>query len=318
MNSTINDTSHIPPNGIGALSFTPMLAPNAIFTTIYTILLLIQLVLTVRFWRYYGYAIGMLGGLILELVGYIAKVQLSHNRADKNGYIMYHLISQNLPPFTVFPFANKILDVCCYRYIIGLTLGPTFLSSSLYLGISALQRHHEAARFPRLSPKLFAAMFILGDFICLCFIGCGGSLAAIYAENPIGVDLMIAGLATQVLFTTIFCILLALVCRKIHHHLATDNKISYIYCVATAAICLFIRSCWRVVELNGGFNGPLSDKEGIFIALDSIPMIIMSVLLTVTHPEFWFDKRSHLRVEEAFAASSCFYQSNMTYYVLLA
>ncbi|KAL6809302.1 RTA1 domain-containing protein [Trichoderma sp. SZMC 28013] len=271
MNSTTNGTSHIPPNGIGALSFTPMLAPNAIFTTIYTILLILQLVLTVRFWRYYGYAIGMLGGLILELVGYIAKVQLSHNRADKNGYIMY---------------------------IIGLTLGPTFLSSSLYLGISALQRHYEAARFSRLSPKLFATMFILGDFICLCFIGCGGSLAAIYAENPIGVDLMIAGLATQVLFTTIFCILLALVCRKIHYHLAKDNKISYIYCVATAAICLFIRSCWRVAELNGGFNGPLSDKEGIFIALDSIPMIIMSVLLTVTHPEFWFDKRSHLRTIE--------------------
>ncbi|QYT01101.1 hypothetical protein H0G86_008152 [Trichoderma simmonsii] len=269
MNSTTNGTSHIPPNGIGALTFTPMLAPAAIFTTVYTILLILQLVLTVRFWRYYGYAIGMLGGLILELVGYIAKVQLSHNRADKNGYIMY---------------------------IIGLTLGPTFLSSSLYLGISALQRHYEAARFSHLSPKLFATMFILGDFICLCFIGCGGSLAAIYAENPIGVDLMIAGLATQVLFTTIFCILLALVCRKIHYHLAKDNKTSYIYCVATAAICLFIRSCWRVAELNGGFNGPLSDKEGIFIALDSIPMIIMSVLLTVTHPEFWFDKRSHLRV----------------------
>lgn len=88
MNSTTNGTSHIPPNGIGALTFTPMLAPNAIFTTVYTILLILQLVLTVRFWRYYGYAIGMLGGLILELVGYIAKVQLSYNRADKNGYIM--------------------------------------------------------------------------------------------------------------------------------------------------------------------------------------------------------------------------------------
>lgn len=58
---------------------------------------------------------------------------------------------------------------------------------------------------------------------------------------------------------------------------------------AVAAVCLFIRSCWRVAELNGGFNGPLSSKEGIFIALDSVPMIIMSVLLTVIHPEFWFD-----------------------------
>ncbi|KAL6910460.1 RTA1 domain-containing protein [Trichoderma evansii] len=262
MNSTVNGTSHIPPNGIGAVSFTPLLAPNAIFVTIFTIIFIIQIILTTRFWRFYGYAIGMLGGLLLELLGYVAKVQLSHNRANKNGYIMY---------------------------IIGLTLGPTFLSSSLYLGISTLQRHYRAARLAHISPRLFASLFILGDFICLCFIGCGGSLAAIYDTDPIGVDLMIAGLATQVLFTAIFCILLTIVYFKIHKQLAEDKKLGYIIGAAVAAICLFIRSCWRVAELNGGFNGPLSNKEGIFIALDSIPMIIMSVLLTVIHPEFWFD-----------------------------
>lgn len=100
------------------------------------------------------------------------------------------------------------------RYIIGLTLGPTFLSSSLYLGISLLQKHH-GARFAYISPKWFATLFILGDFLCLCFIGCGGSLAAIYAWNPIGVDLMIAGLGSQVLFTAIFCIVLGVLYRRV-------------------------------------------------------------------------------------------------------
>lgn len=56
-----------------------------------------------------------------------------------------------------------------------------------------------------------------------------------------------------------------------------------------AGACLFIRSSWRVAELSDGFNGPLTSKEGIFIALDSIPMIIMSALLTILHPKFWFD-----------------------------
>jgi hypothetical protein len=114
------------------------------------------------------------------------------------------------------------------RYIIGLTLGPTFLSSSLYLGISTLQRHYKSARLARISPRLFASLFILGDFICLCFIGCGGSLAAIFDTDPIGVDLMIAGLATQVLFTAIFCLLLAIICFKIHKQLAEDKKLGYI------------------------------------------------------------------------------------------
>lgn len=88
MNSTANSTSHIPPNGIGAVSFTPLLAPNALFVTIFIIIFIIQIILTTRFWRFYGYAIGMLGGLLLELLGYVAKVQLSNNRANKNRYIM--------------------------------------------------------------------------------------------------------------------------------------------------------------------------------------------------------------------------------------
>jgi hypothetical protein len=96
-----------------------------------------------------------------------------------------------------------------------LTLGPTFLSSSLYLGISMLQRHYTEARVKHIGPKLFATLFILGDFACLCFIGCGGSLAAIFPDSPVGVDLMIAGLATQVLCTAIFCLVLFAVYKKV-------------------------------------------------------------------------------------------------------
>lgn len=55
-----------------------------------------------------------------------------------------------------------------------------------------------------------------------------------------------------------------------------------------AAICLLIRSGWRVAELSEGFNGPLASMEGVFIALDGIPMAIMSILLIISHPGLWF------------------------------
>lgn len=109
------------------------------------------------------------------------------------------------------------------RYIIGLTLGPTFLSSSLYLGISMLQRHYSQARVKHIGPRLFATLFILGDFACLCFIGCGGSLAAIFADSPVGIDLMIAGLATQALCTAIFCLVLFVVYKKLQLRLRYDK-----------------------------------------------------------------------------------------------
>lgn len=83
-----NNTNPIPPNGIGALSFTPLFGPNVFFAVVFAIILVLQLLLAIRFWRFYGYAIGMLGGLLLELLGYVAKVQLAKNRANKNAYIM--------------------------------------------------------------------------------------------------------------------------------------------------------------------------------------------------------------------------------------
>lgn len=204
------------------------------------------------------------------------------------------------------------------RYIIGLTLGPTFLSSSLYLGISMLQRHYTAARMKYIGPKLFATLFILGDFLCLCFIGCGGSLAAIFSDSPVGVDLMIAGLATQVLFTAIFCLVLFIIYKKIQSKLLGDKMRWYMFgksvCLragnqgltrssgaSLAAACLFVRSCWRVAELSDGFNGPLASKEGIFIALDSIPMIFMCTLLTGLHPWYWFgDGRSSRKMVDEY------------------
>ncbi|KAJ2972032.1 hypothetical protein NQ176_g7387 [Zarea fungicola] len=252
MNFTSNQTN-IPPNGIGALPFTPLLAPNAIFTTIFTILFTLHVILAFFFRKYYGYAIGMVCGLLLEMLGYIAKVQLAHSRTNKNGYIMY---------------------------IIGLTLGPTFLSSSLYLGISSLQRQYPVARFSHIRPHWFATLFILGDFMCLSFIGCGGSLAAIFAESPVGVDLMIAGLATQVLFTAIFCFLLYLIQRRLGWPLnKSDDR-------------------WYIIELSDGFNGRLASKEGVFIALDSMLMVIMSICLTWLHPQRWFSKKRDMSVYE--------------------
>ncbi len=80
MNDTITITS--------GLGFTPIYSASAIFLTGFTLLLVLQLVFAVRFWHFYGYAIGMVCGLLLEMLGYVAKLQLSRNQQNKNAYIM--------------------------------------------------------------------------------------------------------------------------------------------------------------------------------------------------------------------------------------
>jgi hypothetical protein len=116
---------------------------------------------------------------------------------------------------------------------------------------------------------------------------------------------MIAGLALQVLFTMVFCIILGIIHFRVRRDIYVQRRQLFMLgmwfeysnaCLlillrvgsAIAAACLFIRSCWRAAELSGGFNGPLASKEGIFIALDSIPIVIMSILLTMLHSELWF------------------------------
>ena len=83
-----HNETELPANGIGALPFTPLYAQNALFVAVFTILFVSHILLTYHCCRFFGYASGMLGGLFLELLGYIAKVQLYHNRANKNAYIM--------------------------------------------------------------------------------------------------------------------------------------------------------------------------------------------------------------------------------------
>jgi hypothetical protein len=55
-----------------------------------------------------------------------------------------------------------------------------------------------------------------------------------------------------------------------------------------ATILIFIRSVYRIVELQGGFNGSIANNETVFMIFEG-PMIILATLaVTVIHPGFAF------------------------------
>ena len=54
--------------------------------------------------------------------------------------------------------------------------------------------------------------------------------------------------------------------------------------MGAAAVLVFIRTVYRVVELSGGFEGSLAQAEVPFMVLEG-PMIMLAVLLlTIYHP----------------------------------
>lgn len=85
-------------------SYLPSLPGNALYEALFFILLVLQLFLGIRY-KTWGFLIGMVSGLILEVTGYIGRLELHFN------------------PFKKSPFLV---------YLVPLTMGPAFLSAAVY------------------------------------------------------------------------------------------------------------------------------------------------------------------------------------------
>jgi hypothetical protein len=71
----------------GQVKFLPNLAANSLFTAIFGVLFIAQAVLGVRY-RTWGFLVGMLCGLALEIVGYAGRLMLHNNPFDFNNFLM--------------------------------------------------------------------------------------------------------------------------------------------------------------------------------------------------------------------------------------
>ena len=60
--------------------------------------------------------------------------------------------------------------------------------------------------------------------------------------------------------------------------------------LALATLCIFIRSCFRVAELRGGFNGALANQQVTFMILEGAMIVIACIALTMAHPGLVFGK----------------------------
>jgi hypothetical protein len=71
----------------GNVHFLPTVPGNAIYAAIFGILLVAQLGLGIRY-KTWGFMVGMLAGLALELVGYAGRIMIHNDPFDFNGFIM--------------------------------------------------------------------------------------------------------------------------------------------------------------------------------------------------------------------------------------
>lgn len=207
-----------------------------------------------------------------------------------------------------------------------LTIGPAFLSASIYLSLARLVVVH-GAHLARFAPRTYTLTFICCDIISLILQAAGGALAASGNDMSMkntGVNIMIAGLAFQVVSLALFMVLSVDFWLKVRRAGGDGGSISELDRVknrplfrifpfgmlhrpssrrlnlpsktskkanepispalALATITIFIRCVYRVAELQGGFAGKLANDEVVFMVFEG-PMIMAAVIaLTIFHP----------------------------------
>ena len=163
----------------GQLTYIPSLPGNAFYLAIFAAAAIAQLVLGITY-RTWSFTIGMLCGCALEILGYVARIQLHYNDFDNNHFIVY---------------------------LVGLTIGPAFFSGSIYLCLARIIAVYGTGVCV-LSPRTITVVFVCADFCSLVLQAAGGALTSLAISESLlqaGINIMIAGLALQVASTTVFC-----------------------------------------------------------------------------------------------------------------
>ncbi|KAI9876974.1 MAG: hypothetical protein M1830_005130 [Pleopsidium flavum] len=265
--------------------YLPSLFGNALFLAIFAVLVVPQVALGIKY-KTWGFMVAMLGGLILEVIGYTARVQMHSN------------------PFSQDPFL---------MYIVTLTIGPAFFAAAIYLCLGRIVMVF-GEQISRFRPRTYTITFISFDFFSLILQAAGGALASAadtQSSLQIGVDVMLAGLGTQVVSLSLFIALCGEFAWRVSHN-KHDLEPAYAELRASkvwkffliglgiSTITIFIRSCFRVAELSQGFQGKLANQQVTFMILEGAMIVIASIALTIPHPGVafkgtWAAANFHLR-----------------------
>ncbi|KAJ8062703.1 hypothetical protein OCU04_009223 [Sclerotinia nivalis] len=255
---------------LSSFEYLPNVAGNTIYAVLFGIFFIAQLGLGIKF-KTWGYMVAMMFGLILEIIGYIARILIHNSPFDNNYFLMY---------------------------LICLTIAPAFLTAAIYLCLSriVILYGQEISRF---RPGTYTIIFCTCDIISLVLQAVGGAIASLantLSQSDLGKNIMLAGLAFQVFSLILFTILCADFAWRVRRAKGIWNA-RYIDLVSStlfksflgglclATVTILIRSIYRCIELSGGFDGALFvGHEAEFMILEGVMIVLATGALTLLHP----------------------------------
>ncbi|KAF7555188.1 hypothetical protein G7Z17_g2353 [Cylindrodendrum hubeiense] len=262
-------STHLPREEPGEFVFyhyDPSLAAAVIFIVLFSISTLLHLwqIIKLRAWYFIAFFIGC----IFEIVGYIGRA----------------LSSTESPNWTTRSFTIQSLT---------LLLGPSLLAASIYMVLGRLIRLLEAEHLSPIKPKWLTKLFVLGDVLSFLTQGGGGAILArakSMSDLKLGENIIIAGLAIQIVFFGVFIFVICLFHYRIiasptnRCHSSNIPWQRFFWILYAASVLIMIRSVFRVAEYVMGSDGALLASEVYLYVFDAALMFIVVAMFNVFHP----------------------------------
>ncbi|KAI1622817.1 putative RTA1 domain protein [Exophiala viscosa] len=253
----------------GQLDYIPSLAGNALYVAIFSLTLIAQTILGI-YHGTWGFMIGVVAGNALEILGYAYRIELHYDDFNNNDFIIY---------------------------LVGLTIAPAFYSGAIYLCLARIIAVYGTS-VSLLSPRAITTIFIGCDFLSLLLQAAGGAVTSLAISESLtqtGINIMIAGLSTQVVSTTAFCCICLQMMFQVVKQPGSVNPNSlslritlrfrfFLWALAIATVAILVRCSFRVAELSKGFGSNIANNEVEFMVLDGAMMSIAVIVLTLGHP----------------------------------
>lgn len=260
----------------------PSLGANGFFAGLLALCFFIQLGLGIKY-KTWTYMLAMTLACCAAAIGYGGRIILHSNPFDTDGFE---------------------IQICC------LTMSPAFNSAAIYLMLKHIVRRF-GREWSRLRPKYYTWGFITADILALCLQAIGGGMAGSAGDNMTqlnnGTNIMLAGICWQVATLVVFGIMITdyIVRRsrsasKLSDEAAITKKdIKFrLFSVALTIsyFAVLIRCIYRIAEMAGGWQNPIMQDEGTFIACDSCMVALATILQTVFHPGYCFSTVAEVEI----------------------
>lgn len=244
-------------------NYVPSLAAGVLFCVLFGLSMVVHIVQFTwkRTWWCSVFAIGCL----VELLGWAARAWSSQCPYMSTAFLMQ---------------------------ISTLIIAPTFYTAGAYILLGRLIKIF-GRNSSALSPNLYLWIFCTCDVLSLVIQALGGGIASgeankVNGNTAPGTNIMVVGIIFQMASITVFVLFAADFLRRTMRKRLLQSwshpAVPLLGAMVLSAVCIYIRSIYRTIELLQGWNGYLITTQRFFIALDASMMVIAVAIFNVIHP----------------------------------